>query len=55
MPATSSIIFRRSSGVALTRDWISPWRIMLNPFGSTPACAISSRTSCLVFVCLLIL
>jgi len=55
MPATSSIIFRRSSGVALTRDWISPWRTILNPFGSTPACAISSRISCLFFVCPFIL
>ncbi len=55
MPATSSIIFRRSSGVALTRDWISPWRTMLNPFGSTPACAISSKISCRVFVSLFIL
>ena len=28
---------------------------MLNPFGSTPACAINSRISCLVFVCPFIL
>jgi len=55
MPATSSMIFRLSSGVALTRDWISPWRTMLNPFGSIPACAISSSISCRVFVWLFIL
>ena len=50
MPATSSIIFRRSSEVDFIRDAISPWRTMLNPFGSMPACAMSSRISCRVFV-----
>ena len=47
---TSSITFLLSSALIFTKAAISPWRTMLNPLGSIPACAKSSRSSCLVFV-----
>ena len=44
-----------SSGFIRTKFWISPWRIILKPWGSIPAWASKDNISVLVLVSLFIL
>ena len=55
MPAISSIIVRLSSGCISMNLTISPCKVILYPFGSSPALPSSSNICCLVLVSLLIL